>query len=179
VPEPVPLPIEFRPAIGLRTVAVLAGLVGAVAALANVWTLLSGGGVLRAVAAVVTAAPAILAAGLLRRRIVVDKEELHVSGLVKTMRIPWSEVIAIEQTRRSFVIITEEGDVSAGWIDPSGRDLLFRKVLELGKLALDPEKPRWGIVARFVRREPPVVISTSELLKTRPPQQERDFDSDH
>ena len=168
--EATPLPIVFRPAGSLRVVAALAGLICAFAAAANLVSVFSGGGAIRLAAAIVTFAPAILAAALLRRKVVVGLDALTTYGLLRNRTIPWSEVIAIEQNRRSFVIITEQGDISAGWIDSNRRDLLFRKVLELARLALDPEKPRWGITGRFVRRAEPNVISRADILRSRSPE---------
>ena len=113
-----------------------------------------------------------LAAGLIRRKIVVDTDALTVTSLFRMRRVEWPSVLAIEQTRRSFVIITEQFDISAGWIAADRRDLLFRKVLELARLALDGKEPRWGITARFVRTAAPNVIPASQLLRPQNKKQE-------
>jgi hypothetical protein len=179
MPEAVPLPILFRPSPLLRGIAAAAGLICVVTAGANLYAFTLGGGFVRLIALLVTAAPAVLAAGLMRRKIVVDRDLLITSGLLRTRSIPWPEVMAIEQTRRSFVIITEQGDVSAGWIDASRRDLLFRKVLELAHLALDPHEPRWGITGRFVRRASPGFISPADIVSSRSKEPKHKHDSDY
>lgn len=125
------------------------------------------GGAPRLVATCVFTAPVFLAWAVLRRQLVVRSEGLAVQGLLRRKLIAWAKVLAVEQTRRSFVIITTEGDVSAGWIDGAQRDLLFRKVLELAKLSLEPKEPRWGIVARFTRSQTPERISAEQILRSR------------
>jgi hypothetical protein len=169
--EPAPLPQEFRPSGGLRAVSAFFGLVCAAGAAGSLLLFLQNGGSTRLAAFAVLAGPALLAAGLARRKMVVRVEGLVVRGILRTRDIPWDEVLAVEQTRRSFVIITEKGDVSGGWITPDRRDLLFRKVLELARLALEPREQRWGIIARFVRSGPPSRITPAELLRTHQPNQ--------
>jgi hypothetical protein len=170
--QPAALPLVFRPAAALRVVCALTGALCLLAAVGNLVSFFQSGIVLRLVAALVLTAPGVLATGLIRRRIVVDTDTLAVTGLLRTLSVEWPAVLAIEQTRRSFVIITEQFDISAGWIAADRRDLLFRKVLEQAKLSLDAKEPRWGITARFVRRADPSVIPASQLLRPKSKQQE-------
>ena len=74
------------------------------------------------------------------------------------VKYSWDKIVRLEETRKSFVIITSKGNISAGWIDPSRRDLLMRKVLELAKLTYVAEPPRWGIKAVYVTRLKPIKV---------------------
>ncbi len=163
--EAAALPLVFRPVAGLRIAGPFLGLASVGAVVGNVLSFIRDGGAARICAAVVLLVPCAIGMALWRRRITLETTAMYVNGIVRTRRITWSEVLAVEQTRRSFIIITEQGDVSAGWIAAERRDLLFRKVLELAKLALDPTEQRWGIKARFVRR-PSELIPSSALLRS-------------
>jgi hypothetical protein len=162
--SPAALPLTFRASPSLRFISGLIGLVCGTVTLAVLFSTTTAL-TRRLAAAAVLAAPAVLAAAVVRRRIVVEAEGLAADGLFRSVRVGWREVLAIEQTRRSFVIITERGDISAGWIDGDCRDLLFRKVLELARLTLDPSEPRWGVVARFLRAGGPELIRPNDLKR--------------
>ena len=165
--EPAVLPLTFRPSLWLRAVAGTSGLLCGLAAFGSTYLFLRQGVPLRLAAAGVLGAPFLLAWGILRRRLIVGLDGLEVRGPLQSKTIPWLDVLAVEQTRRSFVIITAKGDISAGWIGSSQRDLLFRKVLELSKLSLEPKQPRWGVVARFIRAHVPARISPEQILRAR------------
>jgi hypothetical protein len=142
-------PLVFRPDKTLRIVV-------CVFAALCVWGAIYQAVLLHVAAAIVLALPCILAATLLKRRIEVRDDAFVSVGLLKTREIPWAGVRRIDQTRRSFVFVTDKGSVSAGWIAAGQRDLLFRKVLEKAKLTISPEKTRWGILAQYVPRAQPI-----------------------
>lgn len=142
-------PLIFRPDRSLRIVV-------CVFAALCVWGALYQTARFHFAAAIVLAIPCILAMTVVRRRIEVRDDALVSVGLIKTREIPWSGVRRIDQTRRSFVFVTDKGSVSAGWIAAAQRDLLFRKVLEKAKLTISPEKARWGILAQYVPRAQPI-----------------------
>src|SRR5690348_1059058 len=110
VVEPAALPLTFRTGFPLR---VTGATIGMLCGLAAVSSLASSRGAIfaRLTAALLLALPCLLAAGLWRRKIVLTGEGLASTGMARTRSIPWPEVLAIEQTRRSFVIITAGGDI--------------------------------------------------------------------
>ena len=165
--ESAPLPLTFRPSRWFIGVGFAIGTVCAAAAAYSMWQYALTGASIRIGAAGLLGAPCILAVLLSRRNIIVDAVGLHVESILRTRTIAWKQVLAVEQTRRSFVIITEQGDVSAGWIAADRRDLLFRKVLELARLTLEPREQRWGIAARYLRMQAPDLISAEELARSR------------
>lgn len=174
MPDPVPLPITFRPAMALRVISAIIGILCVITAVANLVDATVLNWSVRLPAAGLLFLPYLMALWIVRRKVVLSADGITVSGVFRRRHIPWSDVLAVEQTRKSFVIITAEGDVSAGWIAAETRDLLFRKVLELAKLALEPKEQRWGITARFIRSPEPNLISPAQILRSRPFSTERD-----
>jgi hypothetical protein len=167
--EPTALPIVFRPDPGLRWISAAAGLLCVAAAIGSFALYVRTGDLVRVVGGIVLGLPALLALGIARRKFVLGTEGLTVTGLVRSRHVGWPEVLAIEQTRRSFIIVTERGDISASWIAAASRDLLFRKVLELARLVLEPKEQRWGIRARFIRSQPSNLIRGADLLQPKAP----------
>ena len=100
--------------------------------------------------------PAIFAIAFNSRCILLTEEGIEDKRFMKKRIIPWEGVLKIDQTRKSFVIVTTVGEISAGWISPDRRDLLFRKVLEKGRLVMSPSPTKWGIKASYVPRAMPI-----------------------
>ena len=159
------LPIDFRPHPGLRGLAVGVGLLCAAAAVGSLLQYREHGETARLVGAFLFLLPILLAAFVLRRRIRLEAAGVQVTGALRRQVIAWEDVLAIEQTRRSFIIVTSAGDISAGWIAPSSRDLLFRKVLELARLTLEPKQQRWGVIARYVRGQTAGVVRAADVIR--------------
>jgi hypothetical protein len=157
---PLPDPSEvlvFRPAPAVRMLAAAFGVLCALAALYELW-LFTQDGARHLLGAGVLVLPGLFALALLRRRIEVHPDALRSVTLLGPRVARWTGVRRLDQTRRSFVVLTEAGAVSAGWIDPARRDLLFRKILERAKLTISHEPARWGITAQFVPRAQPIQL---------------------
>ena|SRR5579872_538076 len=161
-PEPAAqtaLPAEFRPAFGLRLLGVGMGAIGAWAAVWQVVIGVSRGEPARLVAALVAALPCLLAAVVLRRKIVVQEEALVSASLLGARRISWESVRRIDQTRASFVVVTHAGAVSAGLIAARDRERLMRLILERARLTASQSPLRWGLVMQFVPRAQPISLA--------------------
>ena len=113
---------------------------------------------LNLVAVVVLLLPAIVAWLVTRRAIHLTDEGMENVTLFGKRLIIWADFQRIDQSRKSFVFVTNRGVISAGWIDPARRDLLFRKTLEKAKLVFRPGQPRWGLRAQYVRRDQPITL---------------------
>jgi hypothetical protein len=107
----------------------------------------------RVVAAAIMGVPCGLAAAAWRRRVEVFDDGLRSVSLTAALRVPWADVLAVEQGRSSYVIETRAGPVSAGWLAPRDRDGLLRIVLERAGLLARPGKLRWGLRARYLPRK--------------------------
>lgn len=155
---PTALPAEFRPAPALR---VVAALVAALSLWAAVWALVRGiatGQPRLLIGAAVLALPCLVAATVLRRRVVVTPDALVSTGLLRTRRVAWSSIRHVDQTRHSFTAFAPGGVVSAGLIAADQRERLLRLVLEHGKLMAGGGPLRWGLRARYVPRAQPVAV---------------------
>jgi hypothetical protein len=152
------LPVEFRSAAGWRYIALGFAVLSGAAAL---WELAGGvfhGNGREVEAAGVTLLPALVAAVVLRRRVVVAADALVSVSLLRTRRIPWGSVRRLDQTRVSFLLYTDLGPVSAGLIAADARERLLRLVLQQAKLTAEGGQLRWGLVARYVPREQPITL---------------------
>jgi hypothetical protein len=154
-PQPSSL-LVFRPPLPLRLVLLSFALLSGVSAALLLVRMIGHGDAGRLPGFFVLLLPCALAAAAWRQRIEVREEGLRSTTLLRRREIPWRQVRRIDQTRRSFVFVTEQGNLSASWIAPADRDLLFRKVLERAKLTFKAGENRWGIKAQYVPREQPV-----------------------
>jgi hypothetical protein len=142
----------FRTPLALRIITALFGLVCGSAAFWQAILFVTGQGGLRAVAALLLLFPAVLALVIWRRSLTVTDEALVVRLLLGVYRIPWGSVRYLDRTRSSFVVATDLGHVSAGWLDPTGRQRLLQLIIQKARLTPSQERLRWGLEARYVPR---------------------------
>lgn len=156
-------PVSFRAPRTLRWLLVPIGALSLLAALIQTGLAISQQDWRRLGLAGVLMLPPALAAATQRRRIEVGPAELRCVTLLSDRHIPWTRIRHLDQMRRSFVVETEMGSVSAAWIEPRERDRLFRLVLQYGKLVMAPKTElRYGIRARFVPRQQPIRLERKE-----------------
>ena len=151
---PEPLDIWFRPSRPLILVGQAAGILAFVGLIVGV----ASGRSVSLQAAIVLLLPTVVALALSRRSIHLTEAGMNSNSLFGYKFVPWNDFVRIDQSRNSYVFITNKGVISAGWIDPKDRERLFRKTLEKAKLIYRPAEPRWGLKAQFVRREQPISL---------------------
>jgi hypothetical protein len=142
----------FRPPQTLRLLTALFGLVCGWAAIWQAVLFVTGQGGIRAVAALLLFLPALLTAAIWRRTLTVSEGTLTVRSLFGVRRIPWGSVRYVDRTRSSFVIATDLGHISAGWLEPAGRQRLLQLIIQRARLTPSQERLRWGLLARYVPR---------------------------
>jgi len=142
----------FRPPRTLRALFAVLGIVCAWAALWQAGLFAAQREPKRLAAALVVSLPCWLAMALLRKAVVVREDGLRSTTLLGTRLIPWEAIYRLDQTRHSFVVETQQGPVSAGWLARPERERLRRLILQKARLTLSREKWRWGLVARYVPR---------------------------
>jgi hypothetical protein len=144
--EPTTLPITFRPPIALRLVV---GVFSALSLVGAVALIVGGKSGSLFLALLLQIGLTLVGVVILRRYVRVNEETLEVSTLFGSKAIPWEDVLALEQTRRAFVVVTTQGNVSAGLL--VNRERLQRLIMQYARLRHDPQPTRWGIVARYVQ----------------------------
>lgn len=153
--------LTFRPARFLR---ILLGLIGAICLSLVLIRLLECTllrKTLNLIGLLALSIPCWYAAAVHRKRIVVREDGLHSTTLLGSRFIPWESVRYLDQKRASFVLETDCGSVSAGWLAPSDRERLMRLILQYARLSTSTQKAPWGVMARYVPRAQ--TISRSEL----------------
>ena len=149
-----PLDLWFRPSRMVVVTAIMSGLIGILGFVA----ILTSGRVNNSPALLILVSPIIIALLVAKRNIHLTDEGLETTSLFKRRMIAWTDFVRIDQTRKSYVFVTNRGTISAGWIDPKQRERLFRKTLERAKLIFRPVEPRWGLKAQYIRREQPITV---------------------
>lgn len=142
----------YRPPIILR---LLLGALGGIGGVGAVWQVIlwaRQGPALHLAAAAVVSLPFWLALNAGRVRVEVTEEGLRWRSLTGERAVPWTGVRRLDQTRRSFVAVTEAGLVSAGWLARGERDRLMRQILQRAKLMARAGKLRWRLVAQYAPR---------------------------
>lgn len=107
--------------------------------------------------------PCWYAAAVLRKRVVVREDGLHSATLLGSCFIPWGTMHYLDQKRASFVVETDSGSLSAGWLAPSDRERLMRLILQYAKLSISTQETPWGVVARYVPRTQKIPLSELHL----------------
>jgi hypothetical protein len=88
---------------------------------------------------------------LRHKKITVSNEGIISTNWLGSRSAQWAGVKRVDQGRRSFVIETTSGPISAGWTAPKERETLLRLVIERAKLTrVDPS--RYGLIAQYVPR---------------------------
>lgn len=159
--------VTFRPAPALRWALGLAGFGSGCGALRCALGALFGEGAGALFLGSLLLAGAIAGYAVQARAVVAGPEGLASVHAFGARRVAWSDVLCLEQTRRSFIVETRKGPVSAGWIDPRSRDRLLRLVLQYAKLMATSEGLRFGLVARYIPRQRPIAFGAPEAGKER------------
>jgi hypothetical protein len=144
--------MEFRPPLALRLLLGCYGVLCIVAVCGHVVVAVAQKEPIRLTAVLILLACSVLAVALLRQKIEVSDEGLRAVSAFGARFIPWSAVRRLDQMRHTFVVFSEAGTVSAGWLFRREREQLLRLILQHAKLTASPEKLRWGLVARYVPR---------------------------
>ncbi len=167
--EPEPLPITFRPSAAMRSISCGIGILSLIATSKQVMVTIQSVTNAHLLAIVVMAFPAIFATILNTRYIRLTEDCIEDQRFMSRRNVEWREVLKLDQTRKSFVIVTTKGEISAGWISPERRDLLFRKILEKAKLVMSPSPTKWGVRAAFVPRAVPIRLELTKPTTIVPP----------
>lgn len=157
--------MTFRPPRLLRLLFAAFGGLCAWAAVWQVWLFAATGEARRLLAALIVGLPCGLAAAVWRKAVVVEEEGLRSTTLCATRVVPWTAVYRLDQTRRSFVVETQAGPVSAGWLAQAERDRLLRLILQKARLTASRERLPWGLVARYVPRAQPIAFGEFQRRK--------------
>lgn len=143
----------YRPPAAVRWVFALAGAGCAAASLLAVAMAVAQGRWEPLAGALVLAAPVAPAAAGIRRRVTVCESGLNSTGALGTLRVPWEAIRRVDVSRRSFVVESQAGPVSAGWLAASCREELLEAVVRGADLVPAWTRLPWGVRARYVRRE--------------------------
>lgn len=156
-------PAVYRPPLIVRALLTFFGIVCAGASAWQLQAFLQTGEARRLAGALLIALPCLIAVAANRRCVIVQEDGIRSVNLFGSRFVSWQSVRRLDQTRSSFVIETERGPISAGWLPRSQRDRLLRQVLEKAKLMARPGKLRWGLTASYIPR-----TRTITFLKTAP-----------
>jgi hypothetical protein len=146
------LPAVYRPPLVVRVLLTFFGIVCAGAAAWQLQAFLLSGEWRRLAGALLVALPCLTAVAINRRCVIVQEEGVRSVNLLGSRFASWQSVRRLDQTRSSFVIETESGPISAGWLARAHRDRLLRQVLERAQLIARPGKLRWGLTASYIPR---------------------------
>lgn len=145
-------PAVYRPPLVVRALLTFCGIVCAGASAWQLQAFLQTGVARRLAGALLIALPCVTAVAANRRCVIVQEDGIRSVNLFGSRFVSWKSVRRLDQTRSSFVIETDRGPISAGWLSHSERDRLLRQVLEKAKLMARPGKLRWGLTASYIPR---------------------------
>ncbi|HXG24098.1 MAG TPA: hypothetical protein VNJ09_06035 [Chthonomonadales bacterium] len=109
--------------------------------------------------------PCWYAAAVLRKRVIVSEDGLYSTTLLGSRFIPWETVRYLDQKRASFVVETDCGSLSSGWLAPSDRERLMRLILQFARLGISTQKTPWGVIARYAPRAQTIPLGELRLPK--------------
>ncbi len=170
-PAAASFPVVYRPPVTVRALLTFFGIVCAGASAWQIQAFFAGGEAKRLLGALLIGLPCLLAAAAMRRCVVVQEDGIRSINLFGSRSVPWQSVRRLDQTRTSFVIETDKGPISAGWLPRSQRDRLLRQVLEKAKLMARPGKLRWGLIASYIPRTQTITFrkTDSDSMPESPP----------
>ncbi len=148
----------YGPAVPLRVAAGLAALV-CIPGVATHGARLLRGDLASALGVAIWLLPVWFAAAVLLKRIAVDEAGIASRSIAGGRSCAWDEVLRVEVTRGGFVVVTQAGAISAGWLRPRDRESLLAAAIRDARLGPSGEAPPPGVRLLYVRQRPTIRLS--------------------